>query len=304
MDAIECRQLSKLYGRGRRARPAVRGLNLRIEAQQVFGFLGPNGAGKTTTIRMMLDLIRPTHGEVMILGQKVQRNPKALRQIGAFIEGASFYPYLSGWDNLVVFGLTSGYFDPKRAQQLIEAVGLSGREQDKASSYSTGMKQRLGIAAALLHNPPIVILDEPTSGLDPAGIREMREFIRQLAHEQGKTVFLSSHQLNEVQQVCDRVGIIHQGQLLAEGSVENLLKDAAKTLNPQLTLDVTPLHKAYTALATQWTVQAKNDKLVVTAAHDEIPSVVRALVAAEVDLYGMEHHQASLEDFFLSVTAG
>lgn len=303
MYAIECRQLSKSYGRGRRARPAVRGLNLNIEPQQVFGFLGPNGAGKTTTIRMMLDLIRPTHGEVMILGQKVQRNSNALRQIGAFIEGASFYPYLSGWENLLVFGRTSGNFDPQRAHSLIESVGLNGREHDKASGYSTGMKQRLGIATALLHNPPIVILDEPTSGLDPAGIREMRDFIRQLAHQHGKTVFLSSHQLNEVQQVCDRVGIIHHGQLLAENSVENLLKDSAKTMNPQLILEVTPLDKAYTALATQWTVQVQNSKLMVTATHDEIPSVVRALVAAEVNVYGMEHHQASLEDFFLSVTA-
>lgn len=301
MYAIECRQLSKVYGSGRRARTAVRALNLKIEPQQVFGFLGPNGAGKTTTIRMMLDLIRPTEGEVYILGQKVRRNPSALQQVGAFIEGESFYPYLSGWDNLVVFGRTSGNFDEKRARELLDVVGLTGREKDKAGNYSTGMKQRLGIAAALLHNPPIVILDEPTSGLDPAGIREMRDFIRQLAHQQGKTVFLSSHQLNEVEQVCDRVGIIHQGQLLSEGEVAHLLKDASAS--PQLTVEVSPVEKAKLALSEKWSVQANGSKLTLTATREEIPAIVRTLVAADIDLYGMEHHQPSLEDFFLAITA-
>lgn len=302
MYAIECRQLSKIYGRGRRARHAVRDLTLAIEPQQIFGFLGPNGAGKTTTIRLLLDLIQPTGGEAYIFGQQVRRNPAAVRQVGAFIEGASFYPYLSGWDNLMVFGRTFGDFDVSRAHALIEAVGLKGREQDKTGKYSTGMKQRLGIAAALLHNPPVLILDEPTSGLDPAGIREMRDFIRQLTREQGKTVFLSSHQLSEVQQICDRVGIIHKGELLAEGDVADLLKEASQ---PQLSLVVKPVEKAQAALAQKWTVQPDTppDSLIVTVPYEEIPAVVRVLVAAEVDVYGMEHRQASLEDFFLSVTA-
>lgn len=302
MYAIECRQLSKTYGRGRRARHAVRGLNLSIEPRQVFGFLGPNGAGKTTTIRLLLDLIQPTQGEVYIFGQQVRRNPAAVRQVGAFIEGASFYPYLSGWDNLMVFGRTFGAFDTHRAHELIEAVGLKGREKDKTGKYSTGMKQRLGIATALLHDPPVLILDEPTSGLDPAGIREMRDFIRQLARDQGKTVFLSSHQLSEVQQVCDHVGIIHQGQLLAEGEVATLLKNAS---NPQLTLEVKPLEQAQAALMGKWAVQAGSgpDKLVISAPYEDIPAIIRALVAADVDVYGMEHRQTSLEDFFLSVTA-
>jgi ABC-2 type transport system ATP-binding protein len=302
MYAIECRQLSKIYGRGRRARHAVRDLTLAIEPQQIFGFLGPNGAGKTTTIRLLLDLIQPSGGEVHIFGQQVRRNPAAVRQVGAFIEGASFYPYLSGWDNLMVFGRTSGEFKASRAHELIEAVGLKGREQDKTGKYSTGMKQRLGIAAALLHDPPVLILDEPTSGLDPAGIREMRDFIRQLTREQGKTIFLSSHQLSEVQQICDRVGIIHRGELLAEGEVADLLK---KTSQSQLILVVKPVEKAQAMLVQKWPVQPDTvpDSLIVTVPYEEIPAVVRLLVAAEVDVYGMEHRQASLEDFFLSVTA-
>jgi ABC-2 type transport system ATP-binding protein len=291
--AIECRNLSKRYGQHQ----AVDDLSLTVEPAQVYGFLGPNGAGKTTTIRMMLDLITPTEGEVRVLGHPVRRNPSALAPVGAFIEGASFYPYLSAWENLQVFGRTSGKFDPVRALMLLEAIDLVDRKDDRVGGYSTGMKQRLGIAAALLHDPQVVILDEPTSGLDPAGIREMRGFIRNLVTEQGKTVFLSSHQLSEVQQVCDRVAIIQKGRLLAEGRVTDLLNQSGKSV---LKVEVVPLDRAKEMLFGQWDVAIEDNWLVITAERNDIPQIIRQL--AELDIYDMQHQQTNLEDFFLSVT--
>jgi len=305
MYAIECDHLSKTYrqGFGQRSTQAVVDLTLQIEAGQIYGFLGPNGAGKTTTIRMMLDLIRPTSGGVRLFGQPIRRSPAALKSVGALVEGASFYPYLSGWDNLRVCGWTSGAFDAARARQLLAEMDLLGREQDAAGKYSTGMKQRLGIVAALLHNPQLVILDEPTNGLDPAGIREMRGFIRRLADVEGKTVFLSSHLLGEVQQICDRVAIINSGRLLAEGRVDDLLQQQG---DYHVHLKVLPLEKAQAVLRQHWQLapNPEADTLTIIAAYDDIPAVVRALAAADVDLYALHYDRANLEDFFLSVTGG
>jgi ABC-2 type transport system ATP-binding protein len=299
MFAIECQNLSKRYRRGI---PAVSDLNLNIAPRQVYGFLGPNGAGKTTTIRLLLGLIRPSSGGVRLFGEPVRRNPKALKKVGALVEGASFYPYLSGWDNLRVFGWTFGHFDAQRAHSLLELVNLHTRAHDPVMKYSTGMKQRLGIAAALLHDPDLLILDEPTNGLDPAGIRAMRALIRQLVDDHGKTIFLSSHLLGEVQQICDRVGIINDGRLLAEGRVAELLSLQSAQ---HLVMEVSPPEAASEALSQRWSVTSSDDpdKLIISASRDEIPDVVRALVEADVDLYGLQHQQVSLEDFFLSITA-
>jgi ABC-2 type transport system ATP-binding protein len=296
--AIECQNLSKVYpGRVE----AVRNLTLSIEPRQVYGFLGPNGAGKTTTIRMLLDLIRPTSGSIAVFGEPVRRNPSALKKVGALVEGASFYPYLSGWDNLQVYGWTGGTFDPHRANELIEAMGLLGREKDAVGKYSTGMKQRLGIAAALLHDPQLVILDEPTNGLDPAGIYTMRTFIRKLVDEEGKTVFLSSHLLGEVQQICDRVAIIHKGNLLAEGRVDDLLHQRS---TERLLIEAYPIARARSILANQWEVSldSQSNVLVVLTHREGIPQIVRTLAAAEIDIYAMQRQYISLEEFFLSIT--
>jgi ABC-2 type transport system ATP-binding protein len=296
--AIECQNLSKVYS-GRVE--AVRNLTLGIEPRQVYGFLGPNGAGKTTTIRMLLDLIRPTSGRITLFGESVYRNSAALKNVGALVEGASFYPYLSGWDNLQVYGWTSRTFDPNRAKHLLEVMGLAGREKDAVGKYSTGMKQRLGIAAALLHDPQLVILDEPTNGLDPAGIYAMRKFIRSLVDEQGKTVFLSSHLLGEVQQICDRVAIIHKGNLLAEGRVDDLLRQRS---TERLLIEVHPLERAQAVLANQWDVSldSQSNVLVVLTHREGIPQIIRKLAAADIDIYAMQHQHISLEEFFLSIT--
>ncbi len=216
--------LVKAYGK----RLAVRGLNLEVTRGEVFGFLGPNGAGKTTTIRMLLNLIKPTSGEVRLFGQRLLDNPRALLpRVGALIEQPSFQSYLSGRDNLIVVGGYTGGIDHRRVDEVLDIVGLRERGKDRYSTYSLGMKQRLGVGAALLTNPELMILDEPGNGLDPAGIVEMRELIRKLA-EMNKTVFISSHILAEIRQVCTRIGIIRAGQLIATGPVDELMKATSR----------------------------------------------------------------------------
>lgn len=216
--------LTKAYGK----RMAVKGLNLEVIRGEVFGFLGPNGAGKTTTIRMLLNLIQPSSGEVLLFGERLASNPESLLpRVGALIEQPAFQSYLSGRDNLIAVGGYTGGIPLSRVDEVLEIVGLRDRGQDRYSTYSLGMRQRLGVGAALLTDPELIILDEPGNGLDPAGIVEMRELIRQLA-QSGKTIFVSSHILAEVRQVCTRIGIIRAGQLIAVGAVDELLRSTSR----------------------------------------------------------------------------
>jgi ABC-2 type transport system ATP-binding protein len=229
--------LTKAYGRGHSQRLAVKGLNLEVLRGEVFGFLGPNGAGKTTTIRMLLNLIKPTSGEVRLFGQKLVGQSRALLpRVGALIEQPAFQSYLSGRDNLIAAGGYTGGVPASRVNEVLEIVGLSERGKDRYSTYSLGMRQRLGVGAALLTNPELLILDEPGNGLDPAGIVEMRELIRTLA-QQGKTIFVSSHILAEIRQVCTRIGIVRGGQLIGVGAVDELLRSTSRweveTANPE-----------------------------------------------------------------------
>jgi ABC-2 type transport system ATP-binding protein len=217
---VSTHQLSKSYGE----RPAVRELDLEVHRGEVFGFLGPNGAGKTTTIRMMLGLIRPSAGSVEILGRDVRSDGgKVLPRVGALVEAPALYLYLSGRDNLKAFAGVLGGVTGTRLDDVLELVGLAGRQRDKVRAYSLGMKQRLGVATALLNDPDLLVLDEPANGLDPAGIVEMRDLLRQLVAA-GKTVFISSHVLAEVQQICDRVAIIDQGRLARVAPVAELVR--------------------------------------------------------------------------------
>ncbi len=210
--------LSKQYGK----RLAVNGLSLNVHRGDIFGFLGPNGAGKTTTIRMALGLITPSAGKVEILGRNVAtQRAQILPRVGALIETPALYPYMSGRDNLRAVGATLGGVSNARMDEVLELVGLLKRQKDRVRTYSLGMKQRLGVAIALLQNPDLLILDEPANGLDPAGIVEMRDLMHRLAQE-GKTVFVSSHQLSEVQQICTRVAIINFGKLVTESTIEAL----------------------------------------------------------------------------------
>lgn len=210
--------LSKRYGQ----RLAVKALNLEVQRGEIFGFLGPNGAGKTTTIRMMLGLITPTAGQVAVLGQDVATHKaRVLPRVGALIETPALHLYMSGRNNLRATGAILGGVSAARIEAVLEMVGLRDRQHDRVKTYSLGMKQRLGVAIALLNDPDLLILDEPANGLDPAGIVEMRDLMRRLVAE-GKTIFLSSHVLTEVQQICTRVAIINLGRLVTESTVEGL----------------------------------------------------------------------------------
>lgn len=295
--AIRIDGLTKVFGRRKRKQiVAVNNVNLEVEAGQVYGFLGPNGAGKTTTIRMLLDLILPTRGDAFIYGQHVRREHRVLRRVGALVEGASFYPFLTARRNLEVLARTADQYNPRRIDMLLEQVGLAQRAEQRVKGYSTGMKQRLGLAAALLTDPDLLLLDEPTNGLDPSGMHEIREFIRSLVDDHGKTVFLSSHLLGEVEQVCDRVAIINAGVIIREGPVTHLLEGKS-----YLRVEAAPLDRAAAILSEQWTVTANNHALVVNALRDDVPRVVRSLVAHDVEVYHVASQRQSLEEYFLSV---
>src|SRR5216684_1456644 len=223
---ISTSRLTKAFGK----LVAVNDLHLQVMRGDVFGFLGPNGSGKTTTIRMLLGLIRPTAGRAVIFGMdNAYQLPLILRRVGAIVETPVFYPYLSGLDNLrvitVASGMSSGKANDARMEEVLDIVDLRRQARDAYRKYSLGMKQRLGIAAALLSDPELVLLDEPTNGLDPAGVFEIRQLIQHLS-ALGKTIFLSSHVLYEVQQVCNRVAILQRGNLIRQGNVDELLRQS------------------------------------------------------------------------------
>ena len=299
--AIRIDNLHKHFGRRQSKRvQAVKNLNLEVAAGQVYGFLEPNGAGKTTTIRMLLDLIRPNQGDVYLFGQHVRRERDVLSRVGALVEGASFYDFLTGRRNLEVFALTSNLDLPEsRFDAVLDLVDMRERSRRRVKGYSTGMKQRLGIASAMLTDPDLLILDEPANGLDPHGITEIRGLIRRLADEHGKTIFLSSHQLREVEQICDRVAIINKGELLREGTVADLV-----TQQTQFRIRAKPLDKAAAVINGHWTCvhSDASDTLVLEAQDDDTPRIVKMLVENDIQVYEVSPYRQSLEDYFLSVT--
>jgi ABC-2 type transport system ATP-binding protein len=245
---------------------------------------------------MLLGLIFPTQGDAYIYGQHVWRQHGVLRRVGAIVEGASFYNFLSGRKNLEVLARTANQYDPARIDSLLVQVGLADRAEQRTHGYSTGMKQRLGLAAALLTDPDLLILDEPTNGLDPGGMREIRQFIRELVDQHGKTVFLSSHLLAEVEQVCDRVAIINQGEIVREGAVSDLLEGKTR-----LRVEATPSDKAADVLRERWAISTNGQYLTVNAGRADAPEVVRRLTQANIDVYHVAAERQTLEEYFLSV---
>ena len=275
-------------------------LDLQVERAELFGFLGPNGAGKTTTIRMALGLIAPTNGSVEILGLDVRRHrSEVLPRVGALVESPALYGYLSGRDNLRVIGSQLGRVSEKRIDEVLEIVGLKGRDRDRVRTYSMGMKQRLGLGIALLNNPELLILDEPANGLDPAGIVEMRDLLRNLAAE-GKTVFISSHVLSEVQQICTRVAIINHGRLVRLAPVAELLQDGG-----EFEVKVDQPDELVAALKRQqWGGEARSeDGLVITAAPDgRGRSLIKFLVDNGFTPDAVSARHRDLEEIFLTLT--
>jgi len=297
--AIQFENLSKQFGRGPAVFQAVQNLSLEVAPGQIYGFLGPNGAGKTTTIRMSMALIHPTQGRVRIHGQDVQKHPDILKKVGALVEGPAFYGYMSGRDNLRVLARTANDYRPERIELLLKQVGLEQHAHNRVGTYSLGMRQRLGIAAALLSDPDLIILDEPTNGLDPAGIQEMRQFVLNLTREAGKTVFVSSHLLNEVEQICDRVAIIHKGRLIREGLVSELVSEKAK-----LRLLASSPEKVSALLHEKWETVIEGDEVVVNASRQDTPQIVRRLAENGVDVYEVRFERQTLEEYFMDATQG
>jgi ABC-type multidrug transport system ATPase subunit len=295
---LQTRQLGKRYGK----RWAVKNLNLEVHRSDVFGFLGPNGAGKSTTIRMILSLIKPTEGTTEIFGHSLKSHrSEALRRVGGIVEKPDFYQYLSAYKNLEIVAALSGDVKRTRISEVLDLVGLSNRATDRVKTYSHGMKQRLGIAQALISDPELVILDEPTNGLDPQGMKEVRDLIVHLSHDQKKTIILSSHLLNEIEMVANRMAIIHNGELVVQGDVNTLLDEGEK----YVILYAEPRQKVLSVLKRQKRILKKyserEGKFEVTMDFSLIPELNKALVGAGVQVKALIPRR-SLEDLFLSMT--
>ena len=290
---VETSELTKRYDE---RIVAVDGLAMQVRRGEVYGFLGPNGAGKTTTLRMLLGLVRPTSGSALVLGAE-PGSPASLARLGALIEGPTFYPFLSGRDNLRVLARYAGAQE-SRIEPVLDEVDLAARASDRFGTYSLGMKQRLGIAAALLKDPELLILDEPTNGMDPAGMAEMRRFIRDLGQGR-RTVLLSSHLMAEVEQVCDRVGVISKGRLVGEGTVDELRG------RESLFVRAEPLEEAERVLGTMRgieTVSRSDGGLRIATDPAAATEINRALVEAGIAVGELRHERASLEKVFLELT--
>ncbi|NIK71904.1 ABC transporter ATP-binding protein [Paenibacillus sp. BK720] len=295
-------------------KPIIKDVTFEVRAGEIFGFLGPNGAGKTTMIRMLVDLIKPSSGEILICGEDIGRHPEeALRHVGCIVENPEAYSYLTGWENLEHFARMQRGIDNARIREVVAIVGLDARIHDKVKTYSLGMRQRLGIAQALLGRPKLLILDEPTNGLDPKGIKELREFVRMLAN-QGMSLFISSHLLSEIQLMCDRVAIISHGMVLAVGTVDELLHgadnyvvwqfeqpEAGRRLlagegDVELVLDEHRIDESLLAGMREALITAMNP--------ERIASLVEKAVLAGIGIVAVHSIAPTLEQLFLRMTDG
>jgi ABC-type multidrug transport system ATPase subunit len=295
---LEVKNLSKTFGEFK----AVTNLSFTVNQGDVYGFLGQNGAGKSTTLRMLLKLIKPTAGEIIFSGKKIELGDNTmLKQTGAVIERPDLYKYLSAYDNLKIFAKLSGIKATRSViMDQLEMVGLADRYSSKAKTFSQGMKQRLGIAIALVHQPKLIILDEPTNGLDPQGIADMRNLILRLSREMGITVIVSSHLLSEIEIIANRMIIIHKGEKVVEGDVSTLL-DPANTL---VEINTTNNIEAFTNLQnTRWATTLENSKKCIRLRMDrnEVPEIIATLSALNTNILSVTPRH-SLEDYFLSLT--
>ncbi|NOU91858.1 ATP-binding cassette domain-containing protein [Paenibacillus sp. LMG 31456] len=331
---VQLRNVTKRIG----SKTIVDNLSFDVLPGEVFGFLGPNGAGKTTTIRMMVGLMSLTEGEVLVNGLSVKRQfEQAMVHVGAIVENPEFYKFLSGYQNLQHFARMIPGITEERLEEVIALVRLEHRIHDKVKTYSLGMRQRLGVAQAILHRPDVLILDEPTNGLDPEGIRELRDYLRQLSREEGLAVIVSSHLLSEMELMCDRVAIIQNGKLLDVRSFKNL-ENESKLLEVQFDVDSreeavriaagfageqavswNPTPQAQASKGTKQSessdvstpavaVLAENESGILTVSlnggREDIAELNKRFVAAAVRVYGIRTHSKSLEDQFLEVTRG
>ncbi|MFD0670344.1 ABC transporter ATP-binding protein [Cohnella sp. GCM10027633] len=303
--------LKKNIGR----KPIIRNVSFDVYAGEIFGFLGPNGSGKTTTIRMLVDLVKPSEGRILICGDDIGDHPeRALSHIGCIVENPEMYSFMTGWENLEHFARMQSGISRERIAEVVDIVALGQRIHDKVKTYSLGMRQRLGIAQALLCRPKLLILDEPTNGLDPKGIKELREFIRMLS-ESGMSLFISSHLLSEIQLMCDRVAIIAHGEVIAVGEVDALVSqagtytvwqvdkpdDTRQLFGTESDIRIVPddEHRIDESLTSGW-----QDAIVTVVEEERVPILVSKLVAAGIGVKSVQRVAPSLEELFLKLTEG
>ena len=292
---VELKGLSKTIGK----KKIIDDLNLQLFPGQITGFLGPNGAGKTTTIRMMSGLMQPTSGEVVVEGQTLTEHfEETMSKVGVIVENPEMYKYMSGWKNLLHFARMNKSITKERITEVVEQVGMQNRIHEKVSSYSLGMRQRLGLAQALLHRPKFLILDEPTNGLDPAGIREFRTYLRKIADEDGVSVFVSSHLLSEIELICDRIAIIQNGQLID-------IREMNQKEEAHYYIEAQPLEQARALLVEHGlTVEESGLGFITKVEQQQIPAIIQTMVAANLQIFAVQPFRKTLEDQFLEMTGG
>lgn len=292
---VRMRDVTKRIG----SKTLIDRLTLDIPRGQVYGFLGPNGAGKTTTIRMMVGLMSISEGDILIEGASIkERFEEAISHVGAIVENPEMYKFLTGYQNLLHYARMSPGVTKERIWEAVERVGMQNRIHDKVKTYSLGMRQRLGVAQAILHRPKLLVLDEPTNGLDPQGIRELRDYLRALAREEGTTVFVSSHLLSEMELMCDTVAVIQQGRLV---DVKSLHPEAAEGRALETAFDVSDPQRAAALIEGG---HLESGRLIVSADRKAVAEINAKLVMAGIDVYAIQAVTRSLEDQFLELTGG
>jgi len=294
-NAIQTEKINKTFGSIR----ALQNVSLSVRKGSIFGFLGPNGAGKSTLIRILTGLIHATSGNFAILGKRSKHHYQLRREIGALVDRADFYKQLSGYNNLKLLARMSGHDNESHLNEILSQVGLYDRRHDKVKTYSQGMKQRLGLGQALIGDPKLLILDEPTTGLDPIGMLEMREFIRKIAAERDTTIFLSSHLLHEVEEMCTDIALIFNGELAAQGAIRDLFQHLGEIT---MDLDVEPSGVAETFLANNDLVLAcekMTTTLKIKIAYENVPELLRQLAAQPVNIFSASQKN-QLEAFFMA----
>jgi ABC-2 type transport system ATP-binding protein len=295
---LELKNVSKSFGK----RKIIDNISLKVNSGEIFGFLGPNGSGKTTTIKMILRLIDSDEGEIKVNGFDNRKQfEQAMECIGAIVENPDMYKYMSGIDNLKLHARIRN-IDERRIYEVLEMVGLKDRAKDKVGKYSLGMKQRLGLALTLLHNPKVLILDEPTNGLDPAGIKQLRDILKKISHEENVAVFVSSHILTEMQQMCDRVAVLDNGKIVKIEQITNSEEEKIETIE----LRIKDKTKAIKILKEKFEVDAKEEKdsLLVTIQTEKVPEVVRELAIEDVGIKAVIPREHNLEEIFFDATEG
>ncbi|MCM3586708.1 ABC transporter ATP-binding protein [Mesobacillus maritimus] len=274
-------------------------LSFSVREGEIFGFLGPNGAGKTTTIRMIVGLMKISEGDIVIAGKSIKKDfTKAIGQVGAIVENPEMYKFLTGYQNLLQYARMHEGITKEKIAEIVELVGLTDRIHEKVKSYSLGMRQRLGLAQCLLHDPKLLILDEPTNGLDPAGIREIRDHLRLLTRERGMSVIVSSHLLSEMELMCDRIAIIQNGKLIDVQTVNEFVQNRTATYQ----IETGSLGDAAFWLKSEWNIVMSKEGFTVETERENIPLLIRNLAAAGVDVFGVKTISKTLEDRFLEVT--